>query len=147
MAAKTREEAIDEALDRDAISQLPVLFCHAAWTDNPDLQAEQFAEHGSLMIESQRVLVTGRENLRAWFRKDLEAAAPLPLCHNHVIDLQGGGRARGFAAIEVRSKKYDTLLMGCGYFEDEYVKEGDAWKVLTRRVTFLYFDPHPTRPH
>ena len=68
---------------------------------------------------------------------------PRPYIHNHVIDLQGNGRATGRCYVELRNLKKDMEWVGSGYYEDEYAKTGDEWKFKSRTFRTAYMSVNP----
>lgn len=140
---KTRDQLLDDLLDREGIRQLPIRFAMGAWTTNGSLEADQFAEQGSFGVEGRPGYCKGRENLRKALHAHILDVTPRPIIHDHIIELEGESRARGRCYNEVRTFQYGMRLMGVGWYDEEYVKEKGEWKYSSRTVKWLYRNEKP----
>jgi hypothetical protein len=133
---KTMEQLVEELADREAIRDLPKRYCHYVWTNAVDDMMNLFAADGLLSTQnadgSNDERVIEGDALRAFY-VNLDAFKPRPYIHNHVIALQGDGKAVGTCYVELRSQTRDMDWVGTGYYHDEYVKDGGAWKFKARR--------------
>lgn len=141
---KSREQLLDDLLDREGIRQLPIRFAKGAWTTNGSLEADQFAEQGSFGVEGRPGYCKGRENLRKALHDHILDVTPRPIIHDHLIELGPGGRARGRCYNEVRTFQHGMRLMGVGWYDEEYVKEKGEWKYFSRTVKWLYRNEQPS---
>ena len=63
-----------------------------------------------------------------------------PFVHNHVIDL-ADDRATGTVYVDLRSTQDGRSMIGSGYYEDEYVRTAEGWKLHSRRLTLRFLVP------
>lgn len=138
------EQQMKEVLAREAIRDLPARYCDCVWRDDIDGIAALFTENGSFIavIGGREMQVDGRAALREMFTTAL-AMRPRPYIHNHVVDLQGDGRARGRCYLDLRSARNDMEWLGAGYYHDEYVETPDGWKFQSRRFVAVRMDEMP----
>jgi hypothetical protein len=134
---KTSEQKIIELYDRDAIHDLPVRYCDCVWQGRLEAMLDLFTKDGVFVTKGRENESTcrGRDELRAMYQKALGDFTPRPYIHNHVVDLQGASRATGRCYVELRSASRNMEWIGTGFYDDEYVKEGDAWKFASRKFT------------
>ena len=133
---RSTEDLVQDLLDREAIRDLPVRYCHYVWTNDVEGMMGLFTEDGLLSTASdsddQVRDIAGAEALRAFY-VGLEAIKPRPYIHNHVVDLLGDGHAKGTCYVELRLATKAMEPLGTGYYDDEYVKVDGAWKFKARR--------------
>ncbi|HLZ84889.1 MAG TPA: nuclear transport factor 2 family protein [Caulobacteraceae bacterium] len=134
--ARTTEQLVEELADREAIRDLPKRYCHYVWTNAVDDMMSIFTVDGLLSTQNADGSNDEREikgdDLRRFY-VNLDTFKPRPYIHNHVVELQGNGRAVGTCYVELRSQTQDMDWVGTGYYHDEYVKDGGAWKFKARR--------------
>jgi len=130
-------------LDREAIRDLPVQYCHCVWKNDIPGLVDLFTEDGSIsMPDDPSVMAArGRENLLKMYQQALGALTPRPFIHNHVVELQGRNRATGTCYVEIRANRNGKSWIGAGYYDDEYAKEGGRWKFRSRLVHMYYMVP------
>jgi SnoaL-like domain len=129
---------MDGLLDREAIRQLPAIYCHYVRTKNIDGIVSLFTADGELILSGnigQGGGAKGTEALKAFYEKSIAGADPWPFTHNHYIEMLGGGKAKGYVYVEIRygSQNFRTTVIGV--YEDQYVKEGGVWKIQSRKFT------------
>ncbi len=140
--AKTSEQLLQELLDREAIRDLPIRYCHCVWQRDVDGIVDLFTEEGSINLAGpDRPPTKGRANLLDVYKRALDDLRPRPFIHNHVVELQGPDRARGTCYVEIRAVRDGESVIGAGHYEDEYVKVGDEWKFRSRDVSMHYMVP------
>ena len=134
--SRPTKSVVREMLDREAIRDLPVRYCHYVWTNDVDSMMGLFIEDGLLSTASDADdevrEIAGAEALRAFY-VGLDAIKPRPYIHNHVVDLLGDGQAKGTCYVELRLATKGMEPLGTGYYDDEYVKIEGAWKFKARR--------------
>lgn len=64
--------------------------------------------------------------------KAFAETTPRLFVHTQLINLLGSDRATGRCYVEVRNLGATMEWLGLGYFEDEYVKQGEQWKFAAR---------------
>ena len=142
MAAKSTETAIQEVIDREAIRNLPLQYCHCVWQKNLDGYANLFTEDGSFATNDPTLpKAQGRAALRSMIGGQLDASKPRPFIHNHVIELQGPDKAKGTCYVEVRLLRDGKKHLMSGWYNDEYAKVGGEWKFKSRQITVDSFAP------
>ena len=134
--AKTTEQLVEELADREAIRDLPKRYCHYVWTNDVEGMMSIFTADGMLSTQNADGGNEEREirgDALRQFYVDLDNLKPRPYIHNHVLELQGNGRAVGTCYVELRVQTRDMEWMGTGYYHDEYVKDAGVWKFKARR--------------
>ena len=140
---KKIEEIVTELADREAIRELPVRYCDCVWQGNLDAMVMLFAEDGVFIVKGREREATtkGRAELRKMYEQALGDVSPRPYIHNHVVDLKSATKATGRCYVELRSAARDMEWIGTGFYDDEYVKVGDAWKFASRRFKSIMMPP------
>jgi ketosteroid isomerase-like protein len=140
---KTSDEILTELSDREAIRDLPIRYCDCVWQGNLEAMLDLFAKDAVFITKGrQREAVSrGRDELRKMYQKALGDFTPRPYIHNHVVDLNGKTKATGRCYVELRSASRGMEWIGTGFYEDEYVKEGEQWKFASRRFTSFGMQP------
>ena len=143
--AKSVEQIVTELADREAIRDLPQSYCDCVWRHDSKGIAELFAPDGSFTIigPERETCVAGHAEIVKFYSDALAKLTPRPYIHNHVIDLQGNGRATGRCYVELRNLKSNMDWVGSGYYEDEYAKAGDEWKFKSRTFRTVYMSVNP----
>lgn len=133
---ESTERLVADLLDREAIRDLPVRYCHYVWTNDVDGMMGLFTDDGLLSTASDaddKVReIKGAQALREFY-VGLDRFKPRPYIHNHVVELQGDGRAKGTCYVELRLATDQMNPVGAGYYDDEYVRQDGAWKFKARR--------------
>jgi hypothetical protein len=146
---KALEGLVMGLADREAIRDLPVRYCDCVWRADIDGIVDLFTEDGSFTApRSGREIVTqGRHALHKMYSEG-PGFVPRPYVHNHVVFLQGKGRATGRCYTEIRAADRNMEWIGSVWYADEYAKVGDSWKFASRHVTASRIDEEarPTRP-
>lgn len=139
MRNATIDVEIRQALDREAIRDLPRRYCHYVWQENFDAYLDLFAEDGWAATSDSKLLprVQGREEFRKLIERTVAELMPRPFIHNHVIELTGPDTAGGTCYVEVRMLKDGKSSLMLGWYDDEYVKVGEVWKFKSRVATLL----------
>ena len=142
---KSTDQLLQEMLDREAIRDLPILYCHHVWKSDVKGMVDLFTEDGSICINDGTIPDTkGRENLITMYEKALNDLAPRPFIHNHVVNLEGPDKASGTCYVEIRGITDGKSIIGAGYYDDEYRKVDGEWKFLSRDVNMYYMVPLET---
>lgn len=140
---KTVEERLTELCDREAIRDLPVLYCDCVWRGDVAGIVELFDENGSFTIRGRHreAISQGRDALFKMYSDGLSNLTPRPYIHNHVVELGFYGRATGRCYVELRNAARNMEWAGTGYYADEYVKVGERWKFASRFFTPVQMGP------
>jgi len=138
--AKTREQLIDEMLDREAIKDLPARYCHYVWTKNLEGVLSLFTEDGLFSSGGAGPSheVKGQAALRQFYASEPDRVGARPFIHNIVIELKSPTRAIGNSYLELRSAAQQMKWIGTGYYDDEYEKVGNQWKFKSRRFKMAH---------
>lgn len=143
MPERVSEAEIRAFLDRDAIRELPVLYCHYVWQNDPDAMVSLFTEDcvfddhraGSWCTGTGRVV--GRSQLLEAYRRSMGDEPSKPHIHNHVVKLEGANRATGTCYVDLRMPHRPGVEPLIGYYDDVYAKEDGRWLFAERTVTLL----------
>lgn len=144
--AKSIEQVAGELADREGIRELPLKYCDCVWRNDMTGIVDLFANDGEFITKGfkREHRATGRDALLKLYSGLTQGElTPRPYIHNHVIDLQGGGRATGRCYVELRNLKNHMEWVGTGYYEDEYAKAGDEWKFKSRTFRTVYMSVNP----
>lgn len=140
--AKSTETLLQEVIDREAIRNLPLQYCHCVWQKDLDGYANLFTEDGSFSTNDPSLpKAQGRANLRAMIGSQLDVVKPRPYIHNHVIELLGLDKAKGTCYVEVRLLRDGKKWLMTGWYDDEYAKVNGEWKFKSRQITTDTFAP------
>jgi hypothetical protein len=141
--AKSLEQTVTELADRDQIRELPQRYCDCVWRGDVDGIVKLFADDGVFTIVGNQRENTnkGKAELQKTYKAGLANLTPRPYIHNHVIDLQGNGRATGRCYVELRDASNNLSWLGTGYYHDQYVKVGDDWKFQSRHAQMVHMEP------
>ena len=133
--------AVRALSDKEAIRDLARRYAHHVWQLEVGQLVDLFADDGE-MDTSLEAPIRGREALGAAFQRlvDDDQADLQPFVHNHVIDLDGD-RASGTAYVDLRSVRDGRSMLGSGYYQDRYVRQGETWKFQSRSLTLRFFVP------
>ena len=140
--AKSTDQIVAELADREAIRDLPVRYCDHVWRTDVEGIVDLFTEDGAFSISAQdsENTTTGRANLLKMYKEALASVTPRPYIHNHVIELNGGGRATGRCYVELRDASNNMNWIGTGFYHDDYAKVGEQWKFQSRKFKALRLD-------
>ena len=133
---KAWEELVMELADREAIRDLPVRYCDCVWRGDIDGIVDLFTEDGSFTAprSGREIFTQGRHALHKMYSEG-PGFVPRPYVHNHVVFLQGQGRATGRCYTEIRAADRNMEWVGSVWYADEYANDGDSWKFASRHVT------------
>ena len=146
--AKSIEQMVSELADREAISELPIKYCDCVWRNDIDGIVDLFADDGAFITKGRKRehRAEGRDALlRLYGGLTTGDMTPRPYIHNHVIDLEGPGRASGRCYVEIRDAKKNFQWAGSGFYEDQYAKIGERWKFKSRTFRAAHMEQMPGR--
>lgn len=142
MAATNIEPSLQSVIDREAIRDLPLKYCHCVWQKDLDSWVSLFTTDGAISTSDPNLPeAQGHEKLRKMISSGLETMKPRPFIHNHVINLLGPDRATGTCYVEVRMIRDGKKWSLVGWYDDEYAKAGGEWKFKSRRINVDSFAP------
>jgi hypothetical protein len=144
--AKDIETIVAELADREAIRELPIKYCDCVWRGDTTGIVDLFASDGSFITKGRKRehVASGREGLlKLYGGLTGGAMTPRPYIHNHVLQLEGNGKASGRCYVELRDLQKDFEWAGTGFYEDKYVKSADGWKFQSRTFTTAYMKRMP----
>lgn len=143
------ESTVQELLDREAIRDLPVLYCAAVIRRDVEAVVDLFAPDGEFVVPEDVLTVEdpstatgpnrvckGHDALRAMYQEALTPPSPLPVAGNVLVELTGADRARGTCVAHIR-QPHNSALLTIASYDDEYVKTGSGWKFSRRSVSRL----------
>lgn len=140
--AKSIDQIATELADREAIRELPQRYCDCVWRGDVEGIVNLFTEDGEFTVlgQNRENKTVGRANLLKSYGEGLANLTPRPYIHNHVIELKGNAQASGRCYVELRSAGQNMAWIGTGFYNDEYVKVGDAWKFKVRRFQQVHME-------
>ncbi len=142
MATQTTEAALQGVIDREAIRNLPLQYCHCVWQQDTVAYANLFTEDGSFGTDDPSLpKAQGRDALRTMIGGQMATSKPRPFIHNHVVELTGPDTAKGTCYVEVRLQRDGAPWLMSGYYHDQYAKVGGEWKFKSRQITVDSFAP------
>ena len=130
------ERELQALLDREAIRELPVLYCHYVWKNDVEGIVGLFSAEGVFDAPGLG-RVTGHARLREAYARALQGLAPKPFIHNHVVTLEGPDRATGACYVELRALNQPEAGTIAGFYDDLYVRENGRWRFGERKATLL----------
>jgi len=138
---KTREAKLREIADREEIRELAARYAHRIARSQP---VHELFTDDAVFVDR----IPGRpvrefrsiETLRAMYAAVPANAPPLPMIHNHLIDIDGD-EATGLCSIELRMAEGDQSMISSGYYDDIYRRVNGRWKFAMRDVTFFHWVP------
>jgi ketosteroid isomerase-like protein len=135
MADKNTATLLQEVIDREAIRDLPLRYCHSVWQKDLDGYVNLFTDDGAMSSNDPTLpRAQGREGLRKMISQGLDTSKPRPFIHNHVIELLGPDRAKGTCYVEVRLLRDGKKHLLNAWYNDEYAKVGGEWKFKSRQI-------------
>jgi uncharacterized protein (TIGR02246 family) len=142
---KSVDTAVAGLMDREAIRELPRLYCHYLWTGDWQAMANLFTEDATICIEGMEdYAIIGRDKLAKVFRRLGARHTTQPFIHNHVIEMNGGDRATGVAYYEIYESNEGVRRLSAGYYRDQYRKVGGEWKFQFRKIHLATDWDNPT---
>ena len=142
MADKSVEAQMQEVIDREAIRNLPLQYCHCVWQQDLDGYVNLFTEDGSFSTDDPSLPgAQGQEGLRKMISSGLDEMKPRPFIHNHVIELLDSNQAKGTCYVEVHMNREGKKWEMKGLYNDDYAKIDGEWKFKSRRITTDSFGP------
>jgi alkyl sulfatase BDS1-like metallo-beta-lactamase superfamily hydrolase len=148
--AKSREQLLDEMVDREAIRDLAVRYCDYIWKDDVDAVGALFTANGTFIknpppgITLAAQETHGRKAIVDMLAAGLKGMKPRPYIHNHAIQLHGNGRATGTVYVELRSPAVNWEWIGTGYYDDVYENIEGEWRFQSRKINLVSFKPPQT---
>ena len=140
--AKSTETLMQEVIDREAIRNLPLQYCHCVWQKDTEGYGNLFTEDGSFGTNDPTLpRAQGRENLKSMIGSQLDTLKPRPFIHNHVIEILSPDKAKGTCYVEVRMLRDGKKWLMTGWYNDEYAKVNGEWKFKSRQITTDSFGP------
>ena len=142
MPDKDAKASVEEMLDREAIRELAVRYCHYVWQGDAEGVVNLYTEDGIFKNSDPAwPAAKGHAELRALLEGPQGKVKPRPFNHNHVVDLLGPDTAKGTAYLESHMSLPEGRGLLIGFYDDEYVKVDGAWKFKVREITMEYFGP------
>jgi hypothetical protein len=146
--AKSIEQTVTEMADREAIRELPIKYCDCVWRNDVTGIVDLFASDGAFITKGRKRehRAEGRDALlKLYGGLTAGEMTPRPYIHNHVIELSGDNRAKGRCYVEIRDAKKNFQWGGSGFYEDDYVKQNDAWRFKSRTFHAAHMEQMPAR--
>ena len=137
------EQRLEAVEDRLAIRDLVARYVFAA--DDRDVTALTglFTETGVFRSVDGAMSATGRTAIADQFKARFSMmGVSNHITHDHVITLEGGGRASGIVSSHAELWRNDTATIAAIRYADRYEKGRDSrWRFAERTLAFLYYLP------
>lgn len=130
------EKAVSDMLDREAIRDIVNRYYDAIWRNDIGAVVELFTDDGTMVTRNGPLAgasPVGRQALHDFYIHGVKTMTPRPFAHNHVVELQDGGRATGRVYVELRSS-VDYSWIGAAIYQDEYFKRDGRWRFRRREA-------------
>lgn len=128
-----RDREMDDLIDREAIRNLPIIYCYFVHQKDVNAIVNLFTPDGNIVLSSDLGSgAQGTDALRKFYEKSISDADPWPFVHNHHIVILGSGRAKGYIYAEIRYGSEGYRTVSIGVYEDDYEKIDGAWKFKSR---------------
>jgi hypothetical protein len=138
---KTAEQKLKEIADREEIRSLVSRYALGIARNFPVY--ELFTEDAVFIdrIPGRPVReFSSLATLRAMYQAVPPSTPPLPMIHNHIIDIQGD-EATGICSIEIRWVENGESVISSGYYDDVYRRVNGRWLFARRDVKFFHWVP------
>jgi len=134
------ERRIEVLEDIEAIRKLKAKYWNSVDDKKWDSLAECLAP--DFVFESPMLgRLEGRDFCVKVLKRAMRNVATAHQGHSPSIEIVTDSTARGTWALQDRVQLTDgQYLTGYGRYEEEYVKENDAWKIRFSRLTYLFQD-------
>lgn len=135
------EAKVQELEDLGAIRMLRFRFHECVNEKRPENMADLFSAEAELDY-SHLGTAKGREKIVRFFQKGLSDLVPFvkQYLHNHVVQVQGDN-ASGLSYLEATPVHKGESYVVAARFDDEYVKEGGAWRFKRVKLTPYFMVP------
>ena len=124
-------------LDTEEIRNLARRYAHYVWQCDGVGASGLFAVDG-VMDPGDRPAFEGRATIREAYVEIFAESEFRPFVHNHVLDIQGDV-ATGTCYLDLKANVDDKLMVGWGYYDDDYVREDGHWLFERRRLTMVHY--------
>ena len=131
------EKDLQCLLDAEQIRNLARGYAHCVWQQDGVGASELFAVDG-IMDPGDRPAFEGRVAIKEAYVQIFAESEFRPFIHNHVLDIQGD-RATGTCYLDLKANVDEKLMVGWGYYKDDYVREEGRWLFMRRRLTMVHY--------
>jgi len=126
------------------IMNLESQYAFAADTRQVDLYLDLFTEDGVIDLRPYGERIEGREAIRRFREASPEkVASSVHYLHNpHIV--VDGNRARGrfYWLAALHWVATDEAVWSSGYYQDEFVRTEEGWKIKEKRMTWFFRTPY-----
>jgi hypothetical protein len=137
--SKTGEQQLREIADREEIRALVSRYALGIARNFPVY--ELFTEDAVFIdrIPGRPIReFTSLAPLLAMYQGVPAATPPLPMIHNHIIEIDGD-EAIGVCSIEIRWIENGESVISSGYYDDKYRRVNGRWMFAERDVKFFHW--------
>lgn len=124
-------------MDTEEIRNLARRYAHSVWQSDAAAAAELFTEDG-VMDTQERPPIEGRAAIRETYMETFADSDFRPFVHNHVLDIRGD-IATGTCYLDLKATVDGKLMVGWGYYDDDYVRLDGQWYFKRRRLNLLQY--------
>lgn len=140
-AGKDLQAKVQELCDREELRELVSAYAHRMAQGVP--VGDMFCDDGAYVNHGVPGKGTweirGREQLDAYWR-DRAPPHPLPMIHNHLIQIDGD-EATGICSMELRLSAKDVSVIASTTYDDRYARVDGVWKFKERAVRVFHWVP------
>lgn len=139
LEARVRElEAIHE------IMNLVADYAFAADTRQIDMYVDLFTEDGVIDVRPYGERIVGREAIRRFREQSPDkVASSVHYLHNPHIVVDGDtARGRFYWLAALHWVATDEAVWSSGYYQDEFVKTNEGWKIKKKVMTWFFRTPY-----
>jgi len=132
-----KDEQLQFLMDTEEIRNLARRYAHSVWQNDGAAAADLFVEEG-VMDTQERPPIEGRAAIRETYVETFATSDFRPFVHNHVLDIRGDV-ATGTCYLDLKATVEGKLMVGWGYYDDDYVREQGRWYFKRRRLNMVHY--------
>jgi len=135
----TLEKRIEALEAKDEIRELTARYCHAVVDGDVEAIVRLFCRDG--VFRMRRKVVSGRDELRAFYGGGVSGQTHKPFIQNNVVALDGDDEADGRCSVEIRIVEAGVPYTCAGHYLDRYRREEGQWRFANRHFNAYHYVP------
>jgi hypothetical protein len=140
---------VADLVELRAIEQLKYRYLRSVDLRLWDELADTLTEDATASYGGGTMTPQGRDEIVEFLRSRMPTqVVSSHTCHHPEIELTGPGEATGRWALTdvVIDGRFGVTIRGSAFYDDRYVKEGDAWRIAHTGYTRVYEELEQRRP-